>query len=444
MPFMLRWICIGIVLSFKGLYASAPPLSMLPITPMPTTIPNNGTNITVIYNVINNTKNPSLTKITMEPIPGVEQILNTTGACNPKDTPASCLLYLVFHGDQTPASIQDGPFIPTLSSRVRPSQDSILQMRTAVPSTQVENTWIKVLIAQDVPPSDLTTYAAKIKKLAPNLEQIHIRVAPLPLSAPNHAQSIQNYANAVTALRSAYPNTQLIVGFHPDTDKTQASCTGWGCPNCPADPRTWTTTQLTCMLDASIQTMNQISALLPANQKFDTYSIEQSYVQPMDVCPTTPVAPCLQKIKACLCPINTSTQNGTACPTVNAYNCLTGVASASPSVTYGSVLASYGGQEIYGPTKLDYGYPQFYNLGKSIPADYNNLISGGFFPVNTTSCHSGPPYTQQPKVVDMDINGAYAPEIPCPITGQPEAYHYPQVSSAHLSRWRERSTRSGG
>ena len=421
MPNILRWLSLILILPLTSISASNPLLSMIPITPLPTTIPNNGTTITVIYNVINQTSNKTLTRIPMQPISGVEQIMNTTGACNTMDTPTSCLLYLVFHGEQTPQTIQDGPFIQTPSSRIRPSANAILQMQSTAPNTQVDNTWIKVLIAQDVPPADLTTYATKIKKLAPNLQQIHIRVAPLPL---NSDQSIyQHYADTVTTLRNAYPNTPLIVGFHPDTSKNQLSCQNWGCTDCPLDPKTWTTTQLTCMLDTSIQTMNKISALLPTGKKFDTYSIEQGYVQPMDVCPSPPdpsAPPCLQQIKACLCPQNTATQNGTSCPAVNPYNCISNVTLASPSVTYGNVLGSYGGQDIYGPTKLDFGYPQFYNLGKKIPIAYNALLSGGYFPTASTACHSGPSYPNPLYVVDIDSSGAYNPEIPCSIAGQLE------------------------
>ena len=421
-----RWICLGLalIISITAFSASGPLLTLSPITPLPAMIPNNGTTITVIYNVINNSNNNNLTRIPMDTISGVEQVMNTTGACNTTATPQSCLLYLDFHGANTPAVIQDGPFIQTPSSRIRPSSNHILQMQTAAPSTQVDNTWIKVLVAQDPPPSDsteLATYVAKIKKLAPNLEQIHIRVTPQPFD-PN-SSAYQNYANAVTALRAAYPGTRLIVGFHPDTNKKQDSCQGWGCQNCPADPAQWNITQLTCMMDTSIKTMNAISALLPAGQKFDTYSIEQGYVQPMDTCPLPPgsTAPaCLQQMKACLCPQGTSTENGTSCPAVNPQSCISNVTLAFPSVTYGNVLGSYGGQDIYGPTGLDFGYPQFYNLGKKIITDYDSLISGGYFPNASTACHSGPPYVANLYVVDIDSNGAYAPEIPCYIAGQPE------------------------
>lgn len=335
---------------------------MTPITPLPNIIPNNGTTITVIYDVVNQTQNTSLTHFTLTSIPGVEQITNTTGACNATSSPSSCLLYLVFHGDQTPTMISNSPIITSGGSRTRPSAAHLLQLTSSAPSTQVDNTWIKVLIEHDpapsasaAPPNDLATYIAKIKKLAPSLLQYHVRVTPYPVSSssdPTYAQ----YAETVTAIRAAYPGTPLLVGFHPDNNNTTASCLGWDCnpSDCNVDPKDWTVVQLTCMLNASIQTMNIITSLLPAGQGFDIFSIEQSYVEPTETCPLPPPPPpqppaCLQQIKACLCPQGTHTQNGTACPTVNPQSCLPGVTLASPSVQYGGVLGSYGGSDIYGP-----------------------------------------------------------------------------------------------
>ena len=424
-------------------------LNITPITPLPAEIPNNGTTVTVIYNVVNNTQNASLLNFNMTSIPGVEQITDTTGACNNSSSTSSCLLYLVFHGNQTPTTIRNSPILNSGSSSTRPSLSNLLEMRTSSPSTEVNNTWIKVLIEHDPAPSasapapnDLATYIAKIKKLAPALVQYHVRVTPYPVtnaSDPVYAQ----YAQTVSAIRAAYPDTSLLVGFHPDNDSTQASCTGWGCDpsDCAVDPKDWTAVQLTCMLNASIQTMNIITSLLPTGKGFDIFSIEQSYVEPTATCPLPSPPPpqppaCLQQIKACLCPQGTQTQNGTACPTVNPESCLPGITLASPSVTYASVLGSYGGSDIYGPTGFDFSYPQEYNLGKQIIPEYDDLISGGYFPSASTSCHPAP-YPNHLYVVDVDTPGAYAPEIPCSIAGQPDVvniYTNPTPSAPDISQ----------
>lgn len=439
----LRQTCLYLLffLTTTG-FAAKPLMSMIPITPLPNVIPNNGTTVTVIYNVTNNTNNPELTNFSMTPIPGVEQITQTTGACHGVGAQNSCLLYLILHGDQTAEAIHDGPILNTGASYTRPSPGQTLQLATTAASNIVNNSWIKVLIEQDPAPSgsDLTTYIAKIKTLAPNLEQFHLRVTPLPITPGS--PSYQQYADTVTAIRAAYPGTTLIIGFHPDNNMNSASCLGWGCDttscNLPTDQ--WTATQLTCMLNTSIQTMNRITALLPEGQGFDSFSIEQGYVEPTATCPLPAPPPpqppaCLQQIKACLCPQGTHTQNGTACPAVNSESCLPGVTLANPSVTLGSVLGSYGGEDIYGPTKLDFGYPQYYNLGKQIPVDYDALLSGGYFPASSTACRPSP-YPQHLYVVDVDTPGAYAPEIPCAIAGEPDAaniYTNPSASAPNVT-----------
>lgn len=412
-------------------FASQPLLTISPITPLPTQIPNNGTTITTIFQVTNNTNNPALMNFKMNAIPGVEQITNSTGTCQTNLTSKSCLLYLIFHGNQTPASISGGPTLNTAGTSTRPNASQNLNMTTSPATTQVNNKWISVLIEQDpapsingTPPNDLTTYVSKIKTLAPELTQFHVRVTPYPVT-PNSSQ-YQQYIDTVNAIRAAYPQ-KLIIGFHPDNSMTQASCLGWGCDAsiCSVDPKDWGIQQLTCILNASIQTMNLLNQTLPTGEGFDTFSIEQSYVEPIATCPLPAPPPpqppaCLQQIKACLCPENTITANGTKCPTVNSESCPNGITLASPSVTFGNVLASYGGSEIYGPTGLDFGYPQYYNLGKTIISDYDALISGGYFPAASTSCISTP-YPNPLHVVDVDTPGAYAPEIPCSIPGQPDA-----------------------
>lgn len=442
------WVGLGLIgVLLSSVYAAQPLLSMVPITTLPTEVPNNGTTVTVIYNVINNTHNASLTNFSMTPIPGVTQITDTTGTCNASTNAPSCLLYLVFHGDQTPAVISGGPIIGSTSTQTRPSANQTLQLKTEAPTNQVNNTWIKVLIEQDVaptasgtPPNDLATYIAKIQKLAPNLEQFHVRVSPHPFTPGDPIY--EQYASTISAIRAAYPGKSLIVGFHPDNNTSEASCLGWGCDSasCAVPTPEWDATQLTCILNASIQTMNAITALLPAGKGFDTYSIEQGYVEPMATCPLPPPPPaqppaCLQQIKACLCPQGTHTANGTACPTVNPESCLGGVTLASPSVTYGNVLGSYGGSDIYGPTGLDFGYPQYYNLGKQIAGEYDALISGGYFPHASTACQPTSPPAHL-YVVDVDTPGAYTPEIPCPMAGQPDAaniYTNPSATAPNVT-----------
>lgn len=425
--------------------SSSPLLSILPVTPLPTLISNNGTYVTMIYQIINNTQNTSLMKFNMSPIPGITPMNNTTGGCDGSSA-SSCLLFLNFDGSKTPASFAGGPILNTASTSTQPSAINSLKFVTDKTNNTVNNAWIKVLIEQDPspsasasPPNDLNTYIQKIQKLAPNLEQFHLRVTPMPVTPGSSVY--QQYADVITAIRAAY-NTPILVGFHPDNSMTQESCEGWGCDStsCSLPPAQWTNTQLTCMLNASIQTMNIISALLPAGKGFDTFSIEQSYVEPIETCPITPSSAsqssaCLQQIKACLCPQGTQTQNGTACPTVNSESCLNGVTLASPSVTFGDVLGSYGSSDIYGPTKLDFGYPQYYNLGKKIISNYDALISGGYFPTNSTTCQAAP-YPQLLYVVDVDTPGAYSPEIPCHASGQVDAaniYTYPSAASPNVN-----------
>jgi hypothetical protein len=429
-------------LSFSG----TPLLSITPITPPLLQIANNGTQMALIYEVKNNTQNNSLMQFVMTPIPGVTQITDSTGVCNSSTSTPSCLLYLNFDGTQTPKTFQGGPVLTTASTSSQPNQSHSLHFTTDTPSNTVDNTWISVLIEQDpapsasgTPPNDLSTYIKKIQKLAPHLQQFHVRVTPAPY-AP-HSPIYQQYADVVSGMRAAF-NTPLIIGFHPDNSMTEDSCLGWGCDAkaCALPPAEWGITQLSCMLNASIQTMNAITELLPPGQGFDTFSIEQSYVEPIETCPLSPPpAPqppaCLQQIKACLCPQGTQTQNGTPCPNINPENCIPGVTLASPSVTFGDVLGSYGSSDLYGPTKLDFGYPQYYNLGKKIISDYDALISGGYFPASSTSCQTRP-FPEPLYVVDVDTSGSYAPEIPCHESGQVDVaniYTNPSASTPNVT-----------
>lgn len=263
--------------------------------------------------------------------------------------------------------------------------------------------WISVLVAQEVPPTsaaDLQTYVQKIQKLAPALEQIHLRFAA-------GATNYQTYADLITLLRTAYGST-LKIGFHPDN--SNSSCAFWGCTagDCaPTSPATWH-----CVLDASIAAMNAINQIADPQQSgqgFSIFSLEQSPVEDVS---TTPVNS-LAAIKACL------TGNAQSIP---------GVRPASPPVTFGNVGPSYGGPEVYGATGFDFGFPQYYNLGKRITSDYSALVSGSdsFFPAYSAADCILPAQTYPYMVVDVDSNGAYAsPKIPCfGATTTPNVYMY--------------------
>lgn len=247
--------------------------------------------------------------------------------------------------------------------------------------------WIAVLVAQNAPPTapdDQQDYVDRIHQLAPALEQIHLRYPAGQGDAALH----QSFAHLIGLLRQAYGAT-LQIGFHPDN----SSCTPWGCSkqgDCsPDNAAAWE-----CVLDASIIEMNAINALADpgnAGTGFGIFSIEQSYVEN--------VGSSLAAIRGCL--------RGDAAA-------LPGVTPASPPVRFGSVLPSYGGPESYGPDGYDYGYPQYYNLGKRLIAtpEVMGLVTGGFFPMLSTPCVQNDP-TGRFNVVDNDVCGPYAPNIPC-------------------------------
>ena len=252
--------------------------------------------------------------------------------------------------------------------------------------------WIKVLIGEEVPPdaSGIDEYIAKIRKLAPALEQIHLRFKPPPVADPDQMSGlIQSYASSVSKFRAAYGQS-LEIGFHPDNSDGVA-CARWGCDSCDD----WQ-----CVLNASITVMNQINAIVDPDGNgtgIAIFSIEQSYVED--------VGQDLSEIKACM--------TG-ACPAA-----FGGVASASPPVKFANVTGSYGGPDQYGPNGYDYAYPQSYNKGKKVPPTLSHLYQGGapYFPAGTSSCIQGTPETLW--VVDLDTPGAYSPQIPCPIGTSP-------------------------
>jgi hypothetical protein len=270
-----------------------------------------------------------------------------------------------------------------------------------------QNTWISVLIAQYEPISDVSTYVNQIIKLAPKLEQIHLRVTP---GATNYSF----YASIINLLRTAY-GPGLIVGYHPDD--SSSSYDGWNCTSTP----TWQ-----CVLSASISNMNAMNAVADPNktgQGFNTFSIEQSYVFPAD-------APTLKNIKACLNP--SAAGQGTSCPA-------TPLVTASPVVTFGDVLPSYGGCDPnnlsaceYGVDALDYGYPQYYNKVINLISDYSALVSNGYFPdYSAKDCINNAPFPY--TVVDVVFPPAPTfphPLIPCTsTTNTPDIYTYPAPST---------------
>lgn len=363
-----------------------------------------------IYRVTNNTKKTHT--FSMQYLPGVTQVTTLPGACqNPivLGIGASCLLNLRITSEHMTSTLNSGPVICLDSSRnifcSKPSKADSLGV-IKLTADIVKNNWIQVLIAQDVPPSDLSTYMNEIISLAPNLKQIHFRFAA-------GGQDYSTYVDLINLFRTAY-GSSLEFGFHPDV--STSSYTDWQCSS-----GNWQ-----CLLNNSITAMNTINAQADPQQNgngFTIYSIEQSYAYP-----TTPQG--YRIVKACLFPPAV-----TPCPAAICGDCPSGVATASkPYVKYGSVLPSYGdcagSQDCqYGTDALNYGYPQTYNLGKKI-STYTNLISSGFFPSNTTTCVSSP-YPNPLYVVDED-NGSspYSPQIPCNSPANAFVYTDPTTGTA--------------
>jgi len=224
----------------------------------------------------------------------------------------------------------------------------------------------------------------------------------------------------IAMLRTAYSD-HLLIGFHPDN--SSGSYDSWGC----------TSPDWECVLNKSIVAMNTINAQADSNKKnlgFNIFSIEQSYVEPQ-----TPDG--YATVKACL---NPSTASSSA-------TCPASVTIASqPYVSYGNVLPSYGSADQYGPTMLDYGYPQYYNLGKHLPSTYSALVTAAtpYFPAySAANCLANPAPAYPYNIVDVDTPGAYAqPKIPC-FSNTPNVYTYtvpptangpsPVLASAYLA-----------
>ena len=401
---------------------ATPLLAIAVVTKAPNELPQNRT-AEAVYQITNNTH--TLNSFVMKPIQGVTQITTTTGACAAPITLSygqSCLLNLRIRGNEMPASISGGPVVcnnvpnPMGCSQPTTPADNLSITRTADEIYTDSNTWINVLIANYEPTTDLNTYVNKIYTLAPLAEQIHIRInAGAHGCSASNPTSCQPYVDLIAKLRSKYTNP-LLIGYHPDDSRSSYS--DWGC----------TQDNWSCVLNASIVVMNAINALASPHNTgdgFNIFSLEQSYAPPSD-------APTLRNIKACLNPPEATT--GGVCPA--------GVTIASPYVSMGWVLSAYDGcpvppdpqnpcDNVYGTDALDYGYPQYYNLGPKI-AGYTNLITNGFLPSYTTGCINNNPYPNPLYVVDED-NGAvpYNPQIPCPASDQTTSnvFTYPDPST---------------
>ena len=257
----------------------------------------------------------------------------------------------------------------------------------SVCSTSEGTDWVKVLIAENAPPADLQTYVDKIKMLAPTLEQIHLRY-------PAGAQGIktyQMYADLIQKLRAAY-GSSLEIGFHPDN--SNSSCALWECTAGACNFTSAETWQ--CVLSRSIEAMNAINQIADPSKSgtgFTIFSIEQGYVQD--------VGSSLALIKRCL------KGDGSALPAVTP---------ADPPARFGNVLPSYGGTDLYGTEGYDFGYPQYYNLGKTLTPESSVLLEGSspyFSSTGAADCLNG--VTSGINVVDVNPNtgGYQAPKIPC-------------------------------
>ncbi len=402
--------CLSIMMIFLAPsgFAASPILNIAAVVKAPRSLPSN-TSAEAVYRITNNTS--KLHSFVMQNIRGITQITTTTGACsNPisLNKGQSCLLNLRIRGNEIPPKIQSGPVVcnnnanPFGCSQPANASDTLNITVTLAESYAESNTWISVLVADEESPPDQVTYVNKIYTLAPSAEQIHLRVVAGANGCPATPASCQTYADLIAKLRTKYTN-HLLIGFHPDDSKS--SYTDWGCA-----VNDWQ-----CVLNASIVVMNAINAIANSGgqtgQGFNIFSLEQSYAVPAD-------SPTLRNVKACLNPPEAASD----------ATCPTNVTHASPVVKFGWVLPSYGGCVItvpptpcdneYGTDALDYGYPQYYNLGTPI-GSYTALITNGYFPTYSTTCISHSPYPNPLYIVDED-NGdhPYNPEIPCPASGQ--------------------------
>ena len=401
----MRLIGIGILilmLSPIG-YTGQPVFGLSVITKAPYNVAHNAS-ASAVYSVTNNSTHTHT--LAMLPLAGITQITTTTGACPASATLTSgqsCLLNLRINGFNLPLKTLSGPVVcqvegscqqpsPFLCSQ--PSSEDSLNITRTNDELIDKNAWISVLIAQDAPPldtpADMATYVKQVHALAPAAEQVHLRVVPIenptvgPASTPAYLPIYQAYADLIALLQTAYAvQPSFQIGFHPDNSNGSQSY--WGCSS--AD---WQ-----CVLNNSIIVMNNINELADPQKKgegFTIFSIEQSYVEPVDDCSLQMVKGCLNShyntTPGCLCPIATF---------------------ASPVVKYGDVLPSYGGSDIYGPNELDYGYPQYYNLVGSLnQTDANILMTSNvdsYLPANSAANCISQQATYPFNVIDANLSG---------------------------------------
>lgn len=376
--------------SFSG---SQPLYSITAITALPRHVASNQS-ATAEFIVKNNTNRTKT--LVMQPIMGVSMQTTTSGSCKYPivlGSKQSCILNLVINGAQIPNTISTGPIVcqvfgntlnPNPALCAQPSAAERFLITKTIAANLNQNAWISVLLAQSEPPADYKTYVSQIYALAPQAEQIHIRVSPIlnPTTDPTSNSQYQFFANVIAALRAQYAtNPNFQIGYH--VDNSHGSEPYWGC----------TSGDWQCVLTNSIIVLNDINALADPDKigvGFNIYSIEQSYVIPVD--PTS-----VSNVKACLSP-----GLGGTCP-ISTF--------ASPSVKYGDVLPSYGSSDIYGPNAFDYGYPQYYNLVESLTSEHGSILitnaEDSYFPPDSAAnCISGSyPY----NVIDANLTGGPIP-----------------------------------
>ncbi len=410
----INWkVLLFSVLLANQAWSSKPILSITVNTTAPRTLPANVSG-RASYTVTNNTS--TLSSFVMQPILGITQMPFPAPACsNPivLSQGQSCLLNLSINGSQIPHSVTAGPVIcnnhPNPLACAQPSASDSLKIQS-IGAVQQDNDWISVLVAEHLAPKDSSAsqaYVDQVYQLAPKAEQVHIRIAGINHPKPSECAAdprldctlqYQPYVNVLAQLYATYSaNPTFVVGFHPDA--SIADVGDWGCPS-DDDGK--------CVLNESIIALNAMNKMATDNgiKNFGIYSIEcPGYVIP----DSTSLA--VETVKACLYPAHAT--SGISCPS--------GVTLASPSVNYGDVRCSYGDSDVYGKNKLDFGYPQYYNLVQSISDAHFQLLThpeAPYFPLDTvtTSCldSSQSPY----HVIDANLSGepitpALIGVIPC-------------------------------
>ena len=213
----------------------------------------------------------------------------------------------------------------------------LTQANSLSPASPPGITWIKSLIMQyEAPITSSSTlqqrqaYANNIFSLAPELKQFHIRV-----TGSSDADAIANTAVAILNKFKNTPNFKL--GFHPDWSK--GSYDSWKCDN----------KSVKCIISSTIAKLNSIEAkiqnAIPSFLGFDILSLEQSYI--IDGWEDSP------SYNTCFTDPKLTNQ----CPSYTKKH-------TQKSMQIGNVMGPSSGDDntIYAPDKLQWGYPQLYNL----------------------------------------------------------------------------------